>query len=93
MQSVVVSTAAKINWTLDIVGTREDGYHELDMLMQRITLYDTVQITRTGEGIVLSSGLPWLPSDERNLAYKSAALFFRKTGAAGGCSVKIVNYI
>ena len=74
MNSVIISTPAKINWTLDILSVDEKGYHILDMLMQRITLFDTVTITKADSGISLSNSQHWLPTDEKNTAYKRKAL-------------------
>ncbi len=89
MNSITLNTPAKINWTLDITGTDERGYHLLDMLMQRITLYDTVTIRKQEQGINLNSNEYWLPRDSKNVAYKSAELFFEKTGISGGCDIYI----
>lgn len=92
MDSVIVSTPAKINWTLDILSVDERGYHILDMLMQRITLFDSVTITKSEE-ISLSSNQRWLPCDERNTAFKSALLFFEATGIKGGSKIYIKKNI
>lgn len=93
MDSVIVSAPAKINWTLDILSVDERGYHLLDMLMQRITLYDTVKVKRAEKGIHLKTSQPWLPCDERNTAYKSASLFFDKTGIDGGAEIFVKKNI
>ncbi len=93
MNSVIISTPAKINWTLDILSVDERGYHILDMLMQRITLFDTVTVTKAESGITLSNSLHWLPTDERNTAYKSAVKFFEATGINGGCNMFIKKNI
>lgn len=92
MDSVIVSTPAKINWTLDILSVDERGYHILDMLMQRITLFDSVTITKAEE-ISLSSNQRWLPCDEKNTAFKSALLFFEATGIQGGSKIYIKKNI
>lgn len=93
MNSVIVSTPAKINWTLDILSVDERGYHLLDMLMQRITLFDTVTVTKTEKDITLSASQRWIPTDERNTAYKSAMKFFEATGIDEGCSIFIKKNI
>ena len=72
--------------TLDVTGRREDGYHTVEMVMQSIALHDTVRVTtihgeKKPRGIVLSCSLPFLPTDERNLAYRAAELFYKETGA------------
>ncbi|MBQ9766938.1 MAG: 4-(cytidine 5'-diphospho)-2-C-methyl-D-erythritol kinase [Lachnospiraceae bacterium] len=67
---------AKINLSLDILGTRPDGYHEVQMLMQSLTLHDTITLTATEEkGIVMTCSDTTLPVDEHNLAYRAAVLF------------------
>ena len=59
---------AKINLGLDIIGKREDGYHEVRMIMQTIRMYDVLEIRKkSSPGISLSTNLPYIPCDERNL--------------------------
>ena len=66
---------AKINLGLDILGKRDDGYHEVRMLMQTIQMYDLLDIRRkSSPGITLTTNLLYVPSDERNLVYKAAKL-------------------
>ena len=73
---------AKINLGLDVLGKREDGYHEVRMIMQTILLYDILDIRKTRRpGIVLTTNLPFIPTDQRNLVYKAAQMLmeeFRK---------------
>lgn len=94
-----VQARAKINLTLDVTGQREDGYHTVRMVMQSVALHDEVRIVIThGEkkprGIVLTCNLPYLPVDERNLAYRAAELFYRETGALPGtCEIHIEKRI
>lgn len=67
---------AKINLSLDILGTRPDGYHEVQMLMQSLSLHDTVTLAATDTpGIVMTCSDSTLPVDEHNLAYRAAVLF------------------
>ena len=80
-----VHARAKINLTLDVTGQREDGYHTVQMVMQSVALHDEVKVTVThGEkkprGIILTCDLPYLPVDERHLAYRAAELFYKETG-------------
>ena len=65
---------AKINWVLDITGERDDGYHLMDMLMQPITLADTVRLTDADAISLTISGNPDLPCDASNLAWRAAEL-------------------
>ncbi|MBR6678487.1 MAG: 4-(cytidine 5'-diphospho)-2-C-methyl-D-erythritol kinase [Oscillospiraceae bacterium] len=72
---------AKLNLTLDILRKRPDGFHDLAMVMQSISLADDVSIAVEEEsGIRCESNLGFLPSDERNLAVKAALIFARETG-------------
>lgn len=73
-----VQACAKLNLTLDILGRREDGYHDLQMVMQSISLADTLTIT-PGEGR-MTTNLNYLPTDGRNLAQRAADVFRQATG-------------
>lgn len=75
------SACAKLNLTLDILGKRPDGYHELRMVMQSIDLADEVTVSQSPEpGFQISTDLPYLPRGEGNIAYKAASRFFEETG-------------
>lgn len=75
MNSIKLKAYAKINLGLDVIRKREDGYHEVRMIMQTIGLYDKVSILRTNNtSITVKTNLPYLPVDENNLVYKAAAL-------------------
>lgn len=82
---------AKLNLTLDILGKREDGYHDMRMVMQSIDLHDVVTITpREKAGLTLTTDLPFLPKGDGNIASKAAARFFQSTGLpAPGLSIDI----
>ena len=85
---------AKINLGLDILGKREDGYHEVRMLMQTIQMYDLLDIRKKEEpGISLSTNLPYVPSDERNLVYKAAKLLMDEFDIQEGISMKLTKSI
>ena len=81
-----VKAPAKINLTLDILGRRPDGYHDVAMVMQAVSLYDTVTV-ETGEGeggsiAVSCPAYPDVPVDESNIVCKAARAFFRRTGVS-----------
>jgi len=81
MAVLELKAPAKLNLTLDILRKREDGYHDLRMVMHSISLCDRIRLdTDGGEGIRCSSNLPYLPKDEGNIAVKAALAFFRETG-------------
>ena len=79
---------AKINWTLDILGQREDGYHLMDMLMQPVTLADTITLTPASEVTISTGGYPLLPANERNLAYRAAMALKEVTGCTRGAAIQ-----
>lgn len=85
----VARSYAKINLTLDVTGKRDDGYHEVEMIMQTLSLFDLVIADKTRGGIHLSTNLHYLPSNEKNIAYKAARLFFDETGIRGGVKLRI----
>ncbi len=80
---------AKINLTLDVLNKREDGYHNVEMIMQTVSLFDLVLVDKTHSGISVTTNLRFLPSNEKNLAYAAAREFFNATGMNGGCKIMI----
>ena len=81
---------AKINLGLDILGKRDDGYHEVRMIMQTIQMYDVLELHRSKTpGISLVTNLPFVPSDERNLVYKAAKLLMDEFHVEEGISMKL----
>ena len=81
MDEITVQAPAKLNLTLDVLGRREDGYHDLKMVMQSITLADRLTL-RPGRapGIQVSSSFHFLPTGEKNLAGKAAVCFYQALG-------------
>lgn len=72
---------AKLNLTLDVLGKRDDGYHELESVMQQITLCDDIEIdVQTGEDWKLECDWEEIPTDASNLAWKAAGVFYRSIG-------------
>ncbi|GAA0069757.1 4-(cytidine 5'-diphospho)-2-C-methyl-D-erythritol kinase [Clostridium sardiniense] len=80
---------AKVNIALDVIGKREDGYHLLRMIMQAIDLYDEILIEKIDKGIRINCNKPYVPTDERNLAYKAAKLFMDKFNIKSGVNITI----
>jgi 4-diphosphocytidyl-2-C-methyl-D-erythritol kinase len=86
-----VQAPAKVNLTLRIVSKLPDGYHELDSVMQKVDLFDTLSLRRLVEpGIQLSCPDSDLPEDDSNLVFQAAASFLRATGLAKTHGVSIV---
>ncbi len=97
MKQTTEAAYAKINLCLDIVGRRENGYHELDGVMQSITLCDllTVRYEASEERTVsmTAQGNPDMPTDGRNLAVKAAALFLETVGLGGRVEIELQKRI
>ena len=94
MRSVEFQTFAKINLTLDVIGKRPDGYHELVTVMQSISLSDTITVEVQDEpGIRLVCSAPIVPTDARNTAWRAAERFLRKAGISDGLSIVIDKQI
>ena len=71
MTTLYEGAFAKVNLTLDVLGKREDGYHDLQSVMQTISVRDDVEIdVGTGKPWILTCTNPEIPTDERNLAWK-----------------------
>lgn len=70
---MIIECPAKINLSLDVVGKREDGYHLLEMIMQTVSLYDKVKITKDKETSVICNNIN-VPSDRSNIAYRAVEL-------------------
>ena len=88
-----IKAYAKINIALDVVGKREDGYHLLKMIMQTVDLYDVIEITKIDSDIKLICNKPYVPIDERNLAYKAAKLFKETYNIEDGVSINLTKNI
>lgn len=95
MTTISEKAYAKINLTLDVLGRREDGFHDLKSVMQTVSLHDTVELDlETGKEWTLSCGRPDIPCDERNLAWKAAKLFCDAASRdPGGISIRITKNI
>ena len=85
---------AKINLGLDVVRKREDGYHEVRMIMQTVNLYDRIEMDRTEDGVIRTeTNLPFVPDGEGNLAWRAAKLLLDEKGIKDGVTIKIRKYI
>lgn len=90
MKTLRIKAAAKLNFSLDILGIRPDGYHEMDMVMQTIDLFDDVELSKAGAISVFSDGSPDGPE---NLAWKAAEAFFRAAKRSGGARIRLTKRI
>ena len=85
---------AKINLGLDVIGRRENGYHDVRMVMQTIYLYDDVTIRKTeNPGIVVKTNLSFLPVNDDNIAYKAARMLIDEFGIESGVEITLEKHI
>lgn len=94
MDEIKLKALAKINLGLDVVRRREDGYHEVRMVMQTIHLYDQLLIQKSeAQGIQIHSNLSFLPVNENNLVYKAGKLLMDEFDIHTGVSVELNKHI
>ena len=94
MNDISVKALAKINLGLDVLRRREDGYHEVCMVMQTIHLYDKLDIVKNTSGqITMETNLAFLPVNENNLVYKAAKLLCDEFQIKDGIHVNLQKRI
>ncbi|HIY00204.1 4-(cytidine 5'-diphospho)-2-C-methyl-D-erythritol kinase [Faecalicatena contorta] len=94
MDKLELKALGKINLGLDILGRRENGYHDVRMVMQTVYLYDRVTLEKTREpGIEISTNLSYLPVNENNIAYKAAELLRGEFGIREGIRITLEKHI
>ena len=94
MDKIQLKALAKINLGLDVLRRREDGYHEVKMIMQTIGLHDDLEIRKTKTpGIQVKTNLYYLPTNENNLVYKAAKLLMDEFRIQDGVSIQLKKRI
>lgn len=93
MDGIRLKAYAKINLGLEVLGKRDDGYHEVQTILQTVSLHDKITIKVQGEGIKIRSNSPWVPCNEKNIAYKAAAILLRKSKSKYGTKITIKKNI
>ena len=94
MNQIELKALAKINLGLDVLGRRENGYHDVRMVMQSVYLYDEVRIEKTeAPGISLAANLSFLPTGEGNIAYKAAQLLIDEFHITDGIRITLNKHI
>ena len=90
-----IKATAKINLGLDVVRKREDGYHDVRMIMQMTGMYDriTLEPKKGQPGIILRTNLPYIPTNEHNLAYKAAKILMDEFEVTDGLSISLKKFI
>lgn len=94
MDTIKLKALAKINLGLDVVRRREDGYHEVRMIMQTIHLYDQLELQKIEEPTILvETNLDFLPVNENNLVYQAASLLRENCGIKEGIRIRLKKHI
>lgn len=94
MEKMELRALGKINLGLDVLGRRENGYHDVRMVMQTVYLYDLITLEKKEEpGIELTTNLSFLPVNENNLAYRAAKLLMDEFGLPGGLLIRLEKHI
>ena len=94
MRELRLRALAKINLSLDVLGKREDGYHEVRMVMQTLNIFDKLNIQVTEEpGIRIRTNLSYLPVNENNLVYKAAKMMMDEFEISEGLNIDLYKYI
>ncbi|HTL48170.1 MAG TPA: 4-(cytidine 5'-diphospho)-2-C-methyl-D-erythritol kinase [Verrucomicrobiae bacterium] len=93
MNTLTVSSPAKLNLHLRVTRKRPDGYHELVTLFHRISLKDTITLKKIPRGIVLTCDYPGLPTDERNIVVRAYGLLQARFPRLGGVRVRLQKKI
>lgn len=93
LSSLMIPAHAKVNLSLDVLGARNDGYHQIRSVMAKLCLHDRVYLYPRASGITLAGSTPNLPWDHRNLAHQAATKLRQKLGVEAGVHVFIEKRI
>lgn len=94
MNTIMLKAYAKINLGLDVLGKREDGYHEVRMIMQTIRLYDKLNMKKLNKDeIIIKTNLAYLPTNENNLVYRAIQMLKNEFNIKQGVYVELQKHI
>ncbi len=94
MDTIQMKALAKVNLGLDVIRRREDGYHEVKMIMQTLQLYDRITLEKRDTcGITMETNLPFLPVNDQNIAYRAAKMLMDEFQIESGLHIKIDKHI
>ena len=94
MRELKLKAMAKVNLGLDVLRKREDGYHELKMVMQSVCLYDRLTLRQRKEpGVRVRTNLYYLPAGPENLAHRAAELLLKEFGISSGLEISLEKHI
>ncbi len=90
MEKIHLKSRAKINLSLDVLRKRDDGYYEVEMVMQQISLHDDIYMSKRDDGqIKITTDCKYIPTDDSNIAYKAADKLRKTAGVSGGADIHI----
>lgn len=94
MDKIIINAMAKINLGLDVLRRRENGYHDVKMIMQTVDIFDTLEfVKREDSQIIIKADAMEIPCDENNLIYKAIKLLFDKKGMQAGVDITLTKRI
>ena len=93
MKEITLKAPAKINFSIDVAARLENGYHSVEMIMQAVSLYDTVTVEKCPKGISLFCDQPAVPNNSDNIAWKAAEVFFEGFAHKGGAKICLYKNI
>lgn len=93
MKELHLNAYAKINLTLDVLGDRPDGYHDIETVLHTVELHDSITLRENGEGIAVRCESPDVPADTRNIVHKAAALLKETFHVSRGVEVELTKCI
>lgn len=93
MDKIILKARAKINLSLDVLDKRQDGYHNVRMIMQTVDLHDSIFIGKQDHGIKIRCNIPYVPTDNRNIAYKVAESVIKKFDIKKGVYINLKKNI
>lgn len=94
MDRISLKAMGKINLSLDVLGRRENGYHDVRMIMQSVLIYDRLLLERSHEsGIFVTTNRPYLPTDENNLVYQAAKLLMEEFRIEEGVKIDLKKFL
>jgi 4-diphosphocytidyl-2-C-methyl-D-erythritol kinase len=93
LSAVVRQSPCKVNLLLNILRKREDGFHELETVMQPVRLCDQLTVEKAPAGLTLTCSLPALPVDATNLVHRAATAFLAAVGITDGVKIHLDKHI
>lgn len=94
MNKLTIDARGKINLAIDVIGKRENGYHDVAMILKEVNLADRISLSLRNDGkITVDSDMPSLPNTEDNLAFRAAKLFFERLGRHDGVDIFLEKHI